>query len=263
MKIGITERGDAGWDLSWSDILRNDDEYAGAIIITKSANRPDFITTLLNTYPIKPIILHADCTGWGNTPMEPYVADPETVLRNVRHIINSGFPADHTVLRIDPIIPSPEGINRAKNVLLMAQDIIPDVQRIRISIYDDYHKAREEMIRRGYKPIDSIRKWKNESERRPTNEHVKSIADMLLQTRPNTLFECCAEPELVAYNPHFIPTGCCSFRDLDIMGIDTTSIKNEINKQNRFGCLCLHVKSEMLTHKRRCPNNCAYCYWGQ
>lgn len=262
VKIGITERGDAGWDLSWKDKLLNNPDLKGIILITKSINRPDFLAALNETYPIKPVILHADCTGWGNTPMEPLVNHPDIVLNTVRNVIDSGFPSTNVVLRIDPIIPSTEGLEKASYVLHKSMEIIPDVSRIRISIYDDYHKAREEMIRRGYPPIDSFRKWKNEAERRPSDNQVVKVANLLRTIRPDTYYECCAEPELTAYDNHFIPTGCCSYKDLQIMNIDTSDIQNKTNGQQRFGCLCLQVKTELLEHRHRCPNNCAYCYWG-
>ena len=181
--IGMTEAGDAGRDLTWYDKLIKDDNYVGAILITKYGHRPEFqdkaLDLLLNH---KPCIIHFGCTGWGNTPMEPGNPTPETLLRSIRAFIDRGFPAKNCVLRIDPIIPTTEGIARAKDTLRLAAEIIPDITRIRIriSIYDDYHCSREEMIRRGYPPIDNITKWKSEQERRPTPIQVRTVAQSLL-----------------------------------------------------------------------------------
>lgn len=33
------------------------------------------------------------------------------------------------------------------------------------------------------------------------------------------------------------------------------------NNQHRFGCLCNSAKKELLTNKKPCGHNCAYCYW--
>ena len=56
MKIGVTERGDAGIDFSWYDKL---DTVSGAIIITKKISDA-FIDKILTAS--KPIILHCTCT---------------------------------------------------------------------------------------------------------------------------------------------------------------------------------------------------------
>lgn len=77
-KIGITERDDAGLDLSWADILKTND-YAGAVLITKNAN-PAFQNNVWELWnqSFKNIIIHFTCTGWGNTEMEPFVPTPES-----------------------------------------------------------------------------------------------------------------------------------------------------------------------------------------
>ena len=262
--IGMTEAGDAGRDLSWYNSLISNDAYAGAILITKFGQSPFFQKKALDLFKNhKPCIIHFGCTGWGATPMEPGNVEPETLIKSIRDFIDAGFPAENCVLRIDPIIPSDEGIERAKNVVTLAGKYIPDVKRIRISIYDDYHSARAEMVKRGYKPIDNITKWKSEIERRPTEYQVATVANALLSVcHPNQIFELCAEPELQAYMPdRFNWFGCLSQKDCDIMGIAVPK-GTGINGQNRFGCRCLRMKHELLSNKRRCPNNCAYCYWG-
>ena len=262
--IGMTERGDAGINHSWYDRLLNEDIFAGAILITKAPYNKIFQEKALSLIQHKPAIVHAGITGWGQTPMEPVAMAPKDALLSVRKFIDNGFPATNIVLRIDPIIPSEEGIKRAQSVITMAKDIIPDVKRIRISIYDDYHNSRSEIIRRGYQPIDNITKWKSEIERRPTPEQVKMVAEALLAVaEPTQVFELCAEPELAkAYPDRFQWFGCLSKKDCEIMGIPVPA-NIGINGQNRFGCRCLMMKRELLTEKRRCPHNCAYCYWGQ
>lgn len=262
--IGMTEAGDAGWDTSWYDKLIASDGYAGAILITKAPNKPAFQTKVLELIKQKPCIIHTDITGWGSSAMEPGISDPETMIKSVRNLIDNGFPATNIVLRIDPIIPTDEGLDRAKHVVELAKTYIPDVTRIRISIYDDYHKSREEITSRGYPAIDDIVKWKNEQERRPTADQVRIVAEMLLSVADQTqIFELCAEPELAAtYPDRFIWTGCLSKKDCEIMNIEVPE-NIGINGQNRFGCRCLMMKRELLSKKKRCPSNCAYCYWGR
>ncbi len=261
--VGITEAGDAGRDLSWYDKLIFDDRFAGSILITKFGQDPNFQQKAMDMLKNhKPCIIHFGCTGWGGSPMEPGNVLPEELISSIRRFIDSGFPADHAVLRVDPIIPTDEGLMRAAHVLELWRQRIPDITRIRISIYDDYHKAREEMIRRGYPPVDGITKWKNEAERRPSKITLQAVAQMLKSSAPGTTFELCAEPELQDFDPDtFRWSGCLSRIDCDIMGIEVPDGVG-VNGQNRFGCRCLMLKRELLSNKRRCPNNCAYCYWG-
>ncbi len=261
--IGMTEAGDAGVDLSWYDRLLNEDIFAGAILVTKGVTNKPFQDKALELIKHKPCIIHAGITGWGFTPMEPNIRTPEESINSIRTFIDNGFPADHIVIRIDPIYPTEEGINRAKHVVEFAKNIVPDVKRIRISIYDDYKHSRAEIIKRGYEPIDNNNKWKNELERRPTVAQINLVANGLLSVaRDDQIFELCAEPELAELYPdRFQWFGCLSKKDCDLMGIKVP--KNiGINGQQRFGCRCLKMKRELLSKKCRCPHNCAYCYWG-
>lgn len=260
--IGMTEAGDVGWDLSWYDKIKNDENCLGGILITKAGSNQRFQEKALDLIRFKPIIIHFGITGWGHTAMEPGNDDARTLVTSIRHFIDNGFPASNIVIRIDPIIPTSEGIRRAQTVVRLVNELLPDVTRIRISIYDDYHHARTEMINRGYAPIDHVTKWKNEMERRPSEQAIRLISDALVSTaRYGQKFELCAEPELETYDPEtFIWSGCLSHKDCEIMGI-TVPENIGINGQNRYGCKCLMMKKELLTNKRRCHNDCAYCYW--
>ena len=262
--IGMTEAGDAGLDLSWYDKALGTENCAGVVLITKGVSYKPFQEKVLDFIKHKPAMLHAGITGWGGTPMEPNVATAETSIEGARRLIDNGFPADHVILRIDPIFLTKAGLERAQHVITLARNILPDVGRIRISIYDDYFRAREEIIKRGYQPIDNITKWKNEMERRPTATQVKDTAEALIAAaRPDQIFEVCAEPEIAqAYPDRFKWFGCLSRTDCRIMGIEYPENVG-INGQNRFGCRCIRMKRELLSHKTRCPHNCAYCYWGR
>ena len=263
IKIGITEAGDAGWDLSWYDKMMKTQSLAGVVLITKALWKPEFQQKALALFQSKPVIVHCGITGWGGTNMEPGTKNADETLIALRKFIDSGFPVANIVLRIDPIFPTAEGIQKACDVLKLASHIVPDVTRIRISIYDDYHKARAEIMSRGYRPIDENTKWKNETERRPTDTQANAVASALLRFYPHGQFDVCAEPELEKIYPNnFHWTGCISPTDCQIMNLPVPQDAS-VNRQNRYGCQCLQVKTELLSKKQRCPNNCAYCYWGQ
>lgn len=103
MKIGITERGDAGLDFTWYEKLKKKGFYGfyydGAILITKDAN-PQFqqkVFALLEQ-GFKNIIIHFTCTGWGGTAMEPNVPTYGTQIQQMRNMIEQGFPIQNCVL---------------------------------------------------------------------------------------------------------------------------------------------------------------------
>ena len=63
------------------------------------------------------LIVHATCTGWGNTDLEPNVHDYKWQLAQLKKLIGAGFPTNHCVLRIDPIFPTNNGLKRVIEVL--------------------------------------------------------------------------------------------------------------------------------------------------
>lgn len=244
MKIGITERGDASLDLSWKKRLNLVD---GAILITKQIT-PAFITEV-NSAEV-PIIVHATCTGWGATWLEPHVPNYIYQLGGICALISSGFPKDNIVLRIDPIIPTDEGINRAEQVITKAYELglLPNM-RVRVSIMDEYPHVRERLMAYSHKPFyggsfqaDALSMYE--------------VGEML--SKYGVTFETCAEQNL-SNGRNIVHEGCVSNKDLSIMGLPI--VETSINPQGRNGCLCLSCKTELLTNKRKCPHGCLYCYW--
>lgn len=250
MKIGITERGDAGIDFSWIDKLNSVD---GAILITKNAN-PTFIRHVLNAYKTQPnIVIHINCTGWGDTWLEPNVPDFNTQLYAIQKLIDGGFPPSHIVLRIDPIIPTPDGIAKAKAVIDKFLSMNTGVTRIRFSVLDEYNHVKDRLTSIGHKPFYEGFL--------PSTEMLNCVAQ-LLNSYPQLTFESCAEHVLATkFNVKNIKeVGCVSTKELELFGIDIPSTLTE-NGQNRFGCHCLTCKTELLTNRRQCPHKCVYCYW--
>lgn len=245
MKIGITERGDAGIDFSWHDKL---DKVDGAVIITKKLS-DKFNEKLLTAS--KPVILHCTCTGWGGSWLEPNVQDFKTQLNYLTKLIDAGFPTENVVLRIDPIIPTEEGVNRAKAVLdYVLENKIP-VSRIRFSIYDEYNHVKDRLLALGKDP------FYGKSFYAPT--YMTNLVIITLAKYP-FVFETCAEDILASKSNKFISKGCVSSTDLEIMNLEVPESLLE-NMQNRNGCHCLSCKTELLTSRAQCPNGCVYCYW--
>lgn len=247
LKVGITERGDASIDLSWKQRLRDVD---GVILITKNIT-DKFITSVSECD--KPCIVHATCTGYGGTSLEPNVPCYKDQIANVVNLIKAGFPANMLVIRIDPIFPTPKGVHRLREVLGEYEKRLRclGVNRIRISILDEYQHVKRRFINHDWNPIYQDRF-------QPTKEQVMLVVNEL--SRYDFMFETCAEP-LLSNCSMVEEVGCVSMKDIELMGLPTESVRNILNPQNRRGCKCLQVKTELLTDKKPCLNGCVYCYW--
>lgn len=250
MKIGITERGDAGLNLEWRDKLKDLD---GVILITKNLNQ-SFISQVIQTSYELPVIVHSTITGWGGTYLEPNVPSYVDSIQNLRLLVNTGFSVENCVLRVDPIIPTDQGLRLFDEVVdcVMKYDELKQI-RIRISILDEYRHVKKRLTDSGYPPFYG-------------NYFCASIGQILrVQDRVNywgrkgLIFETCAEPKLDS--PYIIKRGCISTEDIRRMGLIKDVSDLSINPQNRKGCLCLSCKTELLTQKKRCPHQCLYCYW--
>ncbi len=250
MKIGITERGDAGIDLTWLDEAKKQ-EVDGVILITKHIT-DEFIEKVLALYSTFPqIIVHCTCTGWGGTPTEPNVPTYTEQLNQLNKLLSRGFPKSHCVLRVDPIFATEKGIKRVEKVLAAAfkMGLLPDM-RVRISIFDEYNHVKARFRQAGLLPMYGSC---FQSPQPVTDTLIEALRKYKLQ------YECCAEPQL--QGECFKHVGCVSSKDIEIMGIDTADIPQSVNCQNRTGCLCLSCKTELLKNKHRCPHQCLYCYW--
>lgn len=246
MKVGITERGDAGIDLSWKSKLNNVD---GAVLITKNITN-EFINTVMSSKI--PLIVHCTCTGWGGSSLEPNVPKFTVQLNQLKKLIGSGFPSNNCVLRIDPIFPSETGLSKVEQVLNTFLSMKLGVSRIRISIVDEYKHVKERYKEHNWHPIYQNRFY-------PDTVQLKNVAAMLSKY-PQLTFETCAEDKLAMLCANVISLGCVSKKDLEIMRLSTPDILKE-NPQNRTGCHCLSCKTELLTNKHPCKNGCVYCYW--
>lgn len=254
MRIGITERGDAGIDMDWfPKVMCN--YVDGAILITKNITEL-FIKNVMACHAAgKKIIVHATCTGWGGTMVEPNVPSYKEQIDRLSKLIQLGFPVRNCVLRIDPIIPSDKGLELMKKVIAHAEEknILPEA-RTRISIYDEYKHVKERLHKAGYHSFYPGNQFY------ASDEQFKKVAAILSDY--DYIFYTCAEPKLFQYgkSEQIKQTGCVSEQDLEILGIKVPD-NMSVNMQNRHGCLCLSCKTELLTEKRQCPHKCIYCYW--
>jgi len=235
-KFGITERGDAARDLSWTDKMGS---VGGAVLITKNIDDLSFQAAALKH--ASKAIVHATITTLGGTPMEPNVSPWQKTATALIDFADL-FPRDQLVLRIDPIVPTKEVLDNIRDMLSACRDII---RRVRFSFIDNYPhiKARGVQLEWNsfHAPI-ALQNW---------------VIDYFSAWGNDFEFESCGEG-----NPH-IPAawriGCISTKDYDILNMHKPEIFG--NSKQRKDCMCLSTKTELLTRRTPCPNACMYCYW--
>ena len=250
-KIGITEAGDAGIDLSGVDKLNTVD---GAIVISKRFT-PEFISAVLSNKD--KLIVHATVTGYGGNVLEPFVPVVAEEKKNIDGLVAAGFPKEKIVIRVDPIIPTQKGLERAERVMLLFLEA--GYRRYRVSVLDNYPHVKNRFTRVGLPVLYDGNFYPSSEDFQKVDQmlaRVKSVAksDYRL-TQSEFSIECCAEPSI----QEAAHTGCISAYDLALLGLDPAEADDKGHQ--RRDCLCYSGKTELLTHKHRCPNGCLYCYW--
>lgn len=250
--IGITEMNDAGISFKWLDKLAKPG-FKGAVLITKHITDKfiEHVTALE-----KPAMVHATCTGYGSTVLEPNVPHPDQQLAMLKKLIDAGFPAERCILRIDPIFPSIKGLEKAKYVLDTFTAIDTGIRRIKISIVDEYYHVRQRYAEREWPCLYT----NNADKKYANNEQTQMVSDLLQQY--DYQFESCAEDKLASITPNVIVKGCISHTDIKTMGL-TAPEDLTINPQKRQGCHCLSCKRQLfpITDRKPCPHGCVYCFW--
>lgn len=231
MKIGITERGDAGLDLSWT-------KWKGPkILITKAPNR----LANLNDENFENTVIHCTITGLGGTKWEPNVPPIEETIPAYHRLVDR-FGGERVVWRMDPIIIG-------ENSGLLPKFIGELRGRFRISFLDMYPHVTERLAQSKIQVPQAHRSFHASIHDRKCVYGV--ILDLLTTAGKKTEVEICGEPGLTC-------SGCVSKRDLRAMGIS-----EEIHSGGfqRRACECAAEKTEILAHRGQCGHRCVYCYW--
>jgi DNA repair photolyase len=223
MKIGITERGDGGLSIVTVLSALASSLVDGAIVVTKAAHK-------LLSYDLPAnVIVHCTITGWGGTWLEPGVAWTSETLA-AYHTLVAKYGGERVVLRVDPILPTKEGMNEARRITQQAEG------RIRVSFLDGYPHVRARMSPYRELPWEGLHA--------PLELRKTYLSELPAHT------EVCGEPGLPC-------TGCVSKRDLDAMGL----AGGHLGGRQRSSCCCLAEKTELLSVRGQCPHGCLYCYW--
>jgi DNA repair photolyase len=239
-RIGVTETSDPCFHL---DIFRR--LYKGNIIITKRLT-DKFIEKLVEHKD--KIILHLTCTGFGHSIIEPFVPSVEELHKKFIELIEKGFPIEHVVLRVDPIVPTDKGIETAISVLRAFGGL--GIPRVRISFLDNYAHVKkrfneakiEELYGGNFHAPLYLR------------IHYSNIFEKAAKENGFEVIESCGEPSMES-------TPCLSQKDIEILGL-SDDIVLEGSAEQRTHCKCPSNKSELIKEKpQRCQHKCIYCYW--
>lgn len=250
-KIGVTEAGDAGVDLSWEEKL---DNVNAAVLITKCVS-PDFIDAALRHKD--KLVIHTTITGYGHSILEPNVPTPYEEFAAIMELVKAGFPMRRIIVRVDPIIPTEKGLSVAYSTMISFMEI--GFQRYRVSVIDMYPHVRKRFKEAG------LTLPYGDNCFAPSKIQLSKVDDMLRRAKQfwrelnNGMIlriESCAEPGLT----ETIACGCISDYDLSLLGLSKDTEANGVGYQ-RNGCMCYAGKTELLKLKARCPHNCLYCYW--
>lgn len=241
-KVGITEAGDAGIDLTWADKMGNID---AAILITKCVS-PDFFDAVLEHK--NKVIVHTTVTGYGHSVLEPNVPPSYEESSAVMELVKAGFPIEKIVIRIDPIIPTEKGVSVALRVMCSFMEM--GFRRYRVSVIDMYPHVRSRFRRAGL-PLPY-----GDNGFAPSKAQLSKVDNMLRQAKrfweesnsgKYLRIESCAEPGLT----ETIVCGCISDYDLNLLGFPDDIKIDEVGYQ-RKGCMCYAGKIELLKNKTRC-----------
>ncbi len=237
--IGITETSDPCFHLELFDNL-----FKANIIVSKNISNK-LIDKLIEHK--NKCILHCTCTGMGGTKIEPFVPEIEQTAKQIKKLIDNGFPAEQIVLRIDPIIPTEKGVNTAINVIETFKEL--GIKRLRMSFLDMYKHVKERFIdiniKIPYETFHADLKTRKEAFEKLSNKATECGF---------TIIQTCGEPG-------FDSTPCISQMDVDILGL-TNEIILEGNKEQRTHCSCPANKKELIKDKpHQCNHKCLYCFW--
>ena len=212
-KIGITERGDAGIDLSWVEKL---DQVDGAVVITKIITDGFRDAVLKNK---DKLILHLTVTGYGGTVLEKNVPTMEESFALAKELVDKGFPKEKIVIRVDPTIPTKKGVALARKVITTF--LATGFHRFRVSVIDMYPHVIERFQKAGLpSPYPGSRMSPTDDQMDLVDEMFFELADSFEPGVGSMRIECCAEPHLVfpvqcgcisAYDRFFWPSASCLY----------------------------------------------------
>lgn len=187
-------------------------------------------------------------SGWGSSWLEPGAPDPETMIHYFNDLTEK-IDLNRIRLRIDPGIPTEEGIIRATRVLTN----ISKLPKVLTSLIQCYSWQKNIFNKLGIDLEFYSVKFGNALF--PEKVLADRWYECLLQVRPDAkeLISFCGMPYEVDGAIH---TGCVDEDLLKAIGV--TEFKKLLPGKQRPGCKCIIKKKQACFGK--CEHKCQYCY---
>ena len=234
--IYVTEMTDAA--VHWDKVVTKLRMGIPAVVYSKGLLPIDEFATLPQ------VACSLTITGWGGTWLEPNVPPPDKMISWLHYAY--GKLGDRVRLRIDPIVPSQEGFNKACSI---AKQILVPIRTI-VSILQ-FYKGMEETFRK----LDiksSIYTDKSGRAWFPKREVAAEAYRRLKYANPNLTYQFCGMP----YEVGDTHTGCVDDDLLAAIGV--TNFKRIKPGVQRPGCKCVIQKRQLVSGP--CKHACQYCY---
>ena len=219
--FGINHYGEPAFDDTWCKRLNLVNVVISRFV---TCDRKEFLEKLIDNKQF--IILHVTCSGWGGSAFEPNVPTAESIVEGVLYLIDSGFPRNQIVLRIDPLFVNTTGLRKVVKVLDLFKQT--EISRVRYSTFVPTACTRNLFMEKFHKI--------------PKNDAFDVAS--FFHSYGFYSFEQC----------HGDGIGCISKKDLISLGI--TDNYNE----KCLTCNCLAPAIELLPEKgKKCIGGCIYC----
>lgn len=215
------------------------------IVLYTKAKLPPHLLKII--YKSTNVAISYTITGWGGTWLEPCVPNTKDMVKHINSVMCDLDPK-RIRLRIDPVIPTVEGMIRAGAVAMFIENHINIITSI-LQLY----KSHEEMACRlgidlSHYTITSGRaKFVKEEVTLKWLNYLYRIASWTIGQ-----VQFCGMPYPV---PGAIHQGCIDLTLLEAIGANVPII---LQGKQRPGCKCIVNKKQIVQGK--CGHSCIYCY---
>jgi hypothetical protein len=197
------------------------------------------------------LFFHLTLTGLGGTTLEPGVAEPSVVARQLAALVELAGSPERVTWRFDPIIVWRQGARVASNLRGLDQWMTmasgAGLKRVTVSLCQDYPKIRRRFARAGIARVE------------PTAARVRALAMRLLDLGAQhglDVQSCCCPPLAAA---GLAPARCVDsglLTRLHPQGLPAASGKDQ---GQRPACGCT-PSLDIGDYALSCPRGCLYCY---
>lgn len=207
------------------------------------------------------IILHYIVSGYGSTPLEPAVPHPAIAYKSLQTLIQLGFPKKQIVLRIDPVLPSEQGLIVVNQVLNVFRTL--GIKRCRFSFLKQNQnvKTRAAWMQFFCGPNVNLNPYYSELYGKIFNYAAgfqrKDMCNLAKKWDWHYTFETCSRDDKDDFNEY--EKACVSFDDYKRLGIRNFENPQEVyTRKNKCKCPDNVVELYPQTNMQ-CGLKCVHC----